>query len=93
MPRRRTTPAPTIAAGEFKATCLELMDQIARTGSELVVTKRGKPVVRVSAATTQVESPWGFLAGTIVRHGDVVSADPEAWAASSTDPFAAKTRR
>lgn len=90
---RRTTPASTIAASEFKATCLDLMDQIAQTGGEIVVTKRGKPVVRVLAATAHVESPWGFMAGSIVRHSDIVSPDTNAWVMSGTDPLAATPRR
>jgi prevent-host-death family protein len=36
-----------IAAGQFKAKCLSLLDEVARTGGSLVVTKRGKPVARV----------------------------------------------
>ncbi len=89
----RATPMATvdqallISASEFKATCLELMDEIARTGREVVVTKRGDPVVRVSAAAQHGESPWGFLRGTIVRHGDVVSSDEADWTPSTTDPL------
>ena len=38
----------TVAAGQFKAKCLALLDEVAETGEEIVVTKRGKPVARVS---------------------------------------------
>jgi prevent-host-death family protein len=38
----------TVPAGEFKAKCLKIMDEVAATGEPVVVTKRGKPVVRVS---------------------------------------------
>ncbi|MEX1104116.1 MAG: type II toxin-antitoxin system Phd/YefM family antitoxin, partial [Dehalococcoidia bacterium] len=38
----------TMPAGEFKAKCLALLDEVAETGEELVVTKRGKPVARVA---------------------------------------------
>jgi len=37
----------TIPAGEFKARCLKLLDEVQRTGEELIVTKRGRPVARV----------------------------------------------
>lgn len=40
-----------VKASEFKAACLALMDEVAATGRALVVTKRGKPVVRVTPAT------------------------------------------
>ena len=33
-------------AGEFKAKCLALLDEVSITGEELIVTKRGKPVAK-----------------------------------------------
>jgi prevent-host-death family protein len=40
-------PARSIAAGEFKAKCLEILDRVARDGGSYVVTKRGRPVAKV----------------------------------------------
>ena len=39
----------TIQASKFKAKCLALMDQVARTGETIVVTKNGKPVAGPAA--------------------------------------------
>lgn len=36
-----------IPAGEFKAHCLQLMDEVAATGQTLIITKRGKPVAKL----------------------------------------------
>jgi prevent-host-death family protein len=36
-----------VKAAEFKATCLALMEDVATTGREVIVTKRGKALVRV----------------------------------------------
>lgn len=36
-----------IAAGEFKAKCLALMDEVAARRESLVITKNGTPVVRM----------------------------------------------
>jgi prevent-host-death family protein len=41
------SPAKEITATQFKARCLRLLDEVAETGDALVVTKRGRPVVRV----------------------------------------------
>jgi prevent-host-death family protein len=38
----------TVPAGEFKQRCLSLLDRVAETGVSLVVTKRGRPVARVT---------------------------------------------
>lgn len=37
----------TIKASEFKARCLALMDEVARTGKAVLVTKNGKPVAEL----------------------------------------------
>jgi prevent-host-death family protein len=37
----------SIAASEFKARCLALLDDVAKNGQPLVVTKRGRPVARL----------------------------------------------
>ena len=37
----------SIPAGTFKSTCLALLDEVAETGEEIIVTKRGKPVARL----------------------------------------------
>jgi len=36
-----------MAAGQFKARCLAVMDEVARTRESVVITKRGKPVAKV----------------------------------------------
>jgi prevent-host-death family protein len=41
----------TVPASQFKAKCLAMLDEVALTGEEIVVTKRGRAVARVSAAT------------------------------------------
>ena len=33
----------TIKASEFKAKCLKLMDEVAESGEEIVITKHGRP--------------------------------------------------
>ena len=39
----------TIKASEFKAKCLKLMDEVAENGDEIVITKNGKPVAKLTA--------------------------------------------
>jgi antitoxin (DNA-binding transcriptional repressor) of toxin-antitoxin stability system len=39
----------TMKAAEFKAKCLRVLDDVAKTGRPVVITKRGKPVARVEA--------------------------------------------
>ncbi len=36
-----------ITASAFKATCLGILDDVARTGEEIIVTKHGRPVAKL----------------------------------------------
>ena len=44
-----------ISATQFKARCLRLLDEVAESGETLVVTKRGRPVVRVEPTRSPQE--------------------------------------
>jgi prevent-host-death family protein len=41
----------TVPASRFKAECLSMLDEVAATGEEILVTKRGRAVARVVAAS------------------------------------------
>jgi prevent-host-death family protein len=70
----------TIQASEFKAKCLALMDEIARTGESLVVTKNGKPVVEVKPfKPPRAKSLIGLHAGKINIKGDIISPIDVEW--------------
>lgn len=60
-----------IAAGEFKAKCLGLIDEVSETGQELIITKRGKPMAKVIPfAAPTVDSLFGRLKGIVEIVGD-----------------------
>ncbi len=62
-----------IAAGEFKARCLMLMEDVRSTREPLMVTKRGKPVVKLVPADDNKDDFIGRLEGVFRVVGDVVS--------------------
>ena len=55
----------SVSASRFKAQCLAMLDDVAATGEEIVITKRGRPVARVTA----VMAPPS-LRGSITYHVD-----------------------
>ncbi len=64
-----------IAAGEFKAKCLGVMREVAKTGSPILVTMRGKPFVEVIPSRDQkktkgVDDFIGRLEGVMKINGD-----------------------
>lgn len=63
-----------MGAGEFKAKCLALLDEVSESGRHVVITKRGRPVAQV----VPVED-LPSLEGSIVREGDLISPLDETW--------------
>lgn len=74
-----------IAAGEFKAKCLRLMDEVQQSKTPLVVTKHGKPVVTVLPFDEARPFPFGYMKGRISIHGDIVGPTGERWDAEAND--------
>jgi prevent-host-death family protein len=62
-----------IAAGEFKARCLTLMEDVRATREPIVITKRGKPVAKLVPVTSGKDDWIGRLNGQFKVTGDIVS--------------------
>lgn len=75
------TETRTIAAGEFKAKCLQLMDEVKAKKLHLIVTKRGEPVVEIGPPAEQ-EKPFRSIVGRspgVKILGDIISPLPDEW--------------
>ena len=73
------TETRTIPAENFKAQCLKLIDQVQQTGEEIVVTKRGKPVVRLVPAGGKLDTLFGAMKGSATSRGDIIGPFHEKW--------------
>ena len=51
-------------AGEFKARCLKVMDQVHKTREPVVITKHGKPVAKLVPAGKRGDDIFGCLKGS-----------------------------
>ncbi len=67
--------ARSISASEFKAKCLGLLDEVSEHGSEVVITKRGKPVARLVPVSKQRGTLRGAWKGLARVRGDIVHVD------------------
>ncbi|MGI8631700.1 MAG: type II toxin-antitoxin system Phd/YefM family antitoxin [Solirubrobacterales bacterium] len=64
----------SVAAGEFKQTCLRLLDEVGVSGEPIVITKRGKPVAQLTALAGDGRPDWaGALRDQGTIHGDLVA--------------------
>lgn len=80
----KVVPMKTIAAGEFKQTCLRLLDEVGVSGEPIVITKRGKAVAQLMPVTAAHQAEWaGALRDRGSIHGDLVApaVEPDEWEA------------
>jgi prevent-host-death family protein len=68
-----------IKASEFKAKCLTLMDEVARTGTALVITKNGKPVAELVPHRPRARNVRGILKDELFITGDIIGPIDAQW--------------
>lgn len=72
----------TMPAGEFKQTCLRLLDEVGVSGEPIVITKRGRPVAQLAPVKPERAEDWlGAMRDRGEIHGDLVApaTDPGEW--------------
>jgi prevent-host-death family protein len=71
----------TMGISEFKAQALKILNLIAKSHESLIITKRGRPLVKILPCTTETAVDAaipGQLAHTLVFEKDIVSPLDEA---------------
>ena len=68
-----------VAAADFKANCLRLMDEVARQRRPIIITKRGKPVAKLVPVEEKPIDLFGRMAGTIRICGNIVDPIDVEW--------------
>jgi len=73
----------TMPAGQFKARCLRVMDEVRSTREPVVITKKGKPVAKLVPVEAKPDNVFGCLRGKMKIVGDILSpmVPPEEWEA------------
>jgi prevent-host-death family protein len=70
-----------IPAGQFKANCLSLMDEVNQQQRVIVITKHGKPIAKLVPFVETRKSLFGAMKGTVKIMGDIVQPTGESWEA------------
>ena len=68
-----------VKASEFKAKCLRLMDEVAASGEEIIITKRGRPVSRLAPYRERPQTVFGRNRESIEILGEIVEPMPAEW--------------
>jgi len=71
----------SMGAGEFKAKCLKILDEVEATRQPLTITKHGKPVARLVPIEPR-KDPFGALKGSVMYEGDIISPIDVEWNAT-----------
>jgi antitoxin (DNA-binding transcriptional repressor) of toxin-antitoxin stability system len=74
----------TIAAGEFKQTCLRLLDEVGTSGEPILITKRDKAVAQLVPVESRRDEDWlGAMRDRGEIRGDLVApaTEPGEWQA------------
>jgi prevent-host-death family protein len=88
--------AMKISAAEFKARCLKLMDEVAKTREPVVITKRGKAIAQLAPVKQEPENLFGCMAGTVTFVGDMMAPLGVQWAVETGEEdhlYASPARR
>jgi antitoxin (DNA-binding transcriptional repressor) of toxin-antitoxin stability system len=80
MKRRLRKRYGEISAAEFKAKCLEMIDDIhAGTRNFVIITKRGQPYAKLVPVGSKEKPFYGCMKGLATIHGDLAKPVDVDW--------------
>lgn len=85
----------TMPAGEFKARCLRVMEEVKKYRTPVVITKKGRPVAKLVPADAPATDVFGCLAGSarIVDDIEAPVLAAQTWRAVGRKSIARRAKR
>jgi prevent-host-death family protein len=70
-----------VSASDLKNSWHEYLEQVSRGRQEVVVTRYGRPIARLSPVESTDENGglFGWMSGTVTVHGDIIGPLDETW--------------
>ncbi len=62
-----------IQISKFKATCLSVLDRVAKTGKPVLVTRFGKPIAQIFPPPSTADDWLGAMRDAGSIHGDLIA--------------------
>jgi prevent-host-death family protein len=69
----------SIQAGNFKAKCLQLMDEVNEKHIHIIITKHGKPIAMLTPINDTPVSFFGCLKGTVAIQKNIIDPIDVSW--------------
>ncbi|MFN0064451.1 MAG: type II toxin-antitoxin system Phd/YefM family antitoxin [Myxococcaceae bacterium] len=79
MTKKPNRQALHVTTSELKTHCSELVTRVGRRRESIVVTRRGRPVARLSPIEAEATPLFGFASGAIQIRGDVLAPVDVRW--------------
>ncbi len=70
-----------VKVSEFKARCLQIMDEVAETREPVVITKHGKPLCQLTPYRPKPPTLFAVSKETLIIQGDIISPIDVEWEA------------
>lgn len=70
-----------VKVSEFKARCLQIMDEVAETREPIVITKHGKPLCQLTPYRPKPHTLFAVSKETLIIQGDIISPIDVEWEA------------
>jgi prevent-host-death family protein len=85
----------TIPAGEFKARCLRVMEEVKKYRTSVVITKKGRPVAKLVPPDEPATDVFGCMAGSARIVGDIEApaVAAQTWSAVGRKSIARRAKR
>ena len=85
----------TMPAGEFKARCLRVMEEVKKYRTSVVITKKGRPVAKLVPADAPATDIFGCMAGSARIVGDIEApvVPPGTWGAIGRKSSSRRAKR
>ena len=81
-PSASGTPPNTVSKAAFKARALEILRRVQATGEPVIITDRGRPVLRLEPYFGDEDAVLASLRGSVLAYVDPTEpAEPAAWEA------------
>ncbi len=68
-----------VKASEFKARCLQFIEEVSKIGEPLVITKKGVPISQLVPYRQEPSTLFGALKGSITVKSDILAPIENNW--------------
>ena len=83
---KKRPPRGSFGSAQFKARCLELVDRVRKSRTDVIITRHGRPVARLAPIESEAPASLvGSMADTVLSYDAPFDPIPGAWGVNGPD--------